>query len=92
MNHSSFKAQRIAMAIRAKATNQREVCEWTEAVFGVQLSCSDGGCVFGHPGGMHTNFGCQHLKIDRVTTVLRLRYLAAALGIDLTGVEDPNVS
>ncbi len=20
--------------------------------------CSDGGCVFGHPGGMHTNGGC----------------------------------
>jgi hypothetical protein len=91
MKGSSFKAQRLAIAIRAKATSQREVCEWAEAVFGVQLSCTDGGCVFGHPGGMHTNGGCQHLKSDRVTTVLRLRYLAAEMGIDLTGVEDPNV-
>ncbi len=23
--------------------------------------CSDGGCVFGHPGGMHTNGGCKCL-------------------------------
>lgn len=23
--------------------------------------CSDGGCVFGHPGGMHTNGGCHCL-------------------------------
>lgn len=21
--------------------------------------CTDGGCVFGHPGGMHTNGGCK---------------------------------
>lgn len=25
-------------------------------------SCLDGGCVFGHPGGMQTNGGCQHIK------------------------------
>ncbi len=24
-----------------------------------QHGCSDGGCVFGHPGGMHTNSGCK---------------------------------
>ena len=23
------------------------------------LGCSDGSCVFGHPGGMHTNGGCH---------------------------------
>jgi hypothetical protein len=23
--------------------------------------CSDGGCVWGHPGGMHTNGGCKCL-------------------------------
>jgi len=26
------------------------------------VGCSDGGCVFGHPGGMHTNGGCRCLK------------------------------
>jgi hypothetical protein len=25
--------------------------------------CSDGGCVFGHPGGMHTNGGCKCIPI-----------------------------
>jgi len=25
--------------------------------------CSDGGCIFGHPGGMHTNGGCHCLKL-----------------------------
>ena len=23
------------------------------------LGCSDGGCIFGHRGGMHTNGGCH---------------------------------
>jgi hypothetical protein len=31
-------------------------------LFRENVGCSDGGCVFGHPGGMHTNGGCQHLK------------------------------
>lgn len=34
------------------------------------VGCSDGGCVFGHPGGMHTNGGCQCLK-ERGAYVLR---------------------
>lgn len=25
------------------------------------VGCTDGGCVFGHPGGMHTNGGCHCL-------------------------------
>ena len=85
--HAYADVQRIGFAIRAKASSQREVCEWTEAVFGIPLNCSDGGCVFGHPGGMHTNGGCQHIKSDRVTTILRLRHLAAEMGIDLSGIE-----
>ena len=24
-----------------------------------QINCSDGGCIFGHPGGMATNGGCK---------------------------------
>lgn len=24
--------------------------------------CTDGGCVYGHPGGMHTNGGCRCLR------------------------------
>lgn len=26
------------------------------------VGCTDGGCIFGHPGGMHTNGGCACLK------------------------------
>jgi len=30
--------------------------------------CTDGGCIFGHPGGMHTNGGCQSIKLNPVET------------------------
>lgn len=33
--------------------------------------CTDGGCIFGHPGGMHTNGGCECVK-DRNPVYLRL--------------------
>lgn len=36
-------------------------------VRGRDYGCSDGGCVFGHPGGMHTNGGCHCLAPDRAT-------------------------
>ncbi len=48
--------------------------------FNLKYSCCDGGCVFGHPGGMHTNGGCdclykpdfkQRAKIDRGIRELR---------------------
>jgi len=32
--------------------------------------CSDGGCVFGPPGGMHTNGGCECLK-ERDVNLMR---------------------
>lgn len=35
--------------------------------------CTDGGCIFGHPGGMHTNGGCACIKEIRPTE-LRLRF------------------
>jgi hypothetical protein len=31
------------------------------------LACSDGGCIFGHPGGMHTNGGCKCLTRTTMT-------------------------
>lgn len=30
--------------------------------------CTDGGCIFGHPGGMHTNGGCHCLPNMRLLT------------------------
>ena len=31
-----------------------------------QTGCTDGGCVFGHPGGMHTNGGCKCVQSGHV--------------------------
>lgn len=28
----------------------------------VYHGCGDGGCIFGHPGGMHTNGGCKCMR------------------------------
>lgn len=41
------------------------------------LGCSDGGCVFGHPGGMHTNGGCECLK-ERNPVQMRRQLMAMA--------------
>jgi len=43
--------------------------------------CSDGNCVFGHPGGMHTNGGCKCIPISRPhpDERIRLRKAIAAL-------------
>lgn len=41
------------------------------------LGCSDGGCVFGHPGGMHTNGGCQCLQ-ERNQAQMRRQLMAMA--------------
>jgi hypothetical protein len=42
--------------------------------------CTDGNCIWGHPGGgMHTNGGCQSLKLDRTQATRELYRLAAEL-------------
>lgn len=35
--------------------------------------CTDGGCVFGHPGGMHTNGGCHCIPTQKPTHEERAR-------------------
>ena len=30
----------------------------------MEFGCSDGGCIFGHKRGMHTNGGCRCLQRD----------------------------
>ena len=88
MKYPSYaEPQRIHIRLRSKAS-QKELAEWSETVFRALLPCSDGGCVFGHPGGMHTNGGCQHLKGDRLTTVLRLRHLAKEMGVDISDLDE----
>jgi hypothetical protein len=39
------------------------------------LGCSDGGCVFGDTGGMHTNGGCECLQ-ERSPVQLRRQLMA----------------
>lgn len=41
------------------------------------MGCSDPSCIFGHPGGLGTNGGCECLK-ERETVILRRTILALA--------------
>jgi hypothetical protein len=41
-----------------------------------EAGCMDGGCVFGHPGGMQTNGGCQCLKESDILLRRNLRMLS----------------
>ena len=77
-----FALQRLSGAIRAKYS-QRDIDAAVTALWGAPLSCADGGCIFGHPGVMHTNGGCQHLKRDLLTNLLMLRYLAQQLDVEV---------
>ena len=40
----------------------RRIRAITTNAFGAETGCHDGGCIFGHLGGMQTNGGCQCLK------------------------------
>lgn len=77
-----FALQRLSGEIRRKYS-QRDINAAVEALWGASLSCADGGCIFGHPGGMHTNGGCQHTKRDLLTHLLMLRYLAQQLDVEV---------
>ena len=77
-----FALQRLRGEIRSKYS-QRDINAAVEAIWGMSLHCSDGFCIFGHPGGMHTNGGCWHLKHDRLTHLLQLRYLAQQLDVEV---------
>lgn len=43
------------------------------------VACTDHGCVFGHPGGMGTNGGCQHFKERDLTAMRRTMAQLAAI-------------
>ncbi len=58
---------------------------------GDDVGCSDGNCVFGHPGGMHTNGGCRCLKQDAIQLRRSLRQMskvAHKLASVVLGVDD----
>lgn len=67
------------------ATSRCRVRATAVRLFGEDVGCHDGSCVFGHTGGMQTNGGCQCLDQaraggrDAVLLVRRLAQLADAL-------------
>jgi len=61
-------------------------------LFGETIGCSDGGCVFGHPGGMHTNGGCQHLKERDVEELRRTVLRLSAVARELASAPAPGVA
>lgn len=60
--------------------NARQIMRETAVrLFGQKIGCTDGGCVFGHPGGMHTNGGCACIKSSAFIVAQRLAQLALEL-------------
>jgi hypothetical protein len=55
-------------------------------LFGDNIGCSDGGCVFGHQGGMHTNGGCQCMKERDVIALRRTAYQLSQVARALAAV------
>ena len=47
--------------------------------------CSDGNCIWGHPGGMATNGGCRYDKMDKYELRRDLRAIANELRQILRG-------
>jgi len=67
--------------------SEEERCEQiirrvSQRLFG-DVGCSDGSCVFGHPGGMQTNGGCGCIKETNPVmlrrTIFQLREVAKVL-------------
>ena len=60
-------------------------------LFGDDVGCSDRGCVFGHPGGMHTNGGCQHLKTRDSSELRRTVQMLSRIAIHFAEQTDAQV-
>lgn len=56
-------AYRAATEKRRAAS--RRVREAAIRLFGEAVGCGDGGCIFGHLGGQHTNGGCRCIPSHR---------------------------
>ena len=61
-------------------TPQKRIRQIAIELFGPDVGCGDGGCVYGHLGGMQTNGGCNCMKsrdvIELTRLVQRLRMIA----------------
>jgi hypothetical protein len=80
------------MAIQRPETSKQRVRRAAVALFGDDAGCSDGHCVFGHPGGMHTNGGCRCARHLPERTVAMLQHVALHLAAEaLTAERDQEV-
>lgn len=53
----------------------------TDNMYGPEVGCHDGACVFGHPGGMQTNGGRECIKGNAVElrrNLMRMAQIARA--------------
>lgn len=76
---TSAQQQRAKKSLRAAARRH----------FGDDVGCHDGGCVYGHPGGMHTNGGCRCLDdVDPNGLRLHARRLSFLAQHLAAGTED----
>jgi hypothetical protein len=50
-----------------------------------EFRCSNGGCVMGHPDGMHTNSGCHVDKMSQIESRRELRLFVTYLREILKG-------
>jgi len=50
------------------------------------IGCHDGSCVFGHPGGMTTNGGCQCLKEQNIHMLRRVILQLSSVAVTLAAV------
>lgn len=65
---------------------RQKVREVAVRIFGAEIGCSDGGCIYGHPGGMHTNGGCGCVKNRDMAhiNIQRMAHLAVKLAEEIT--------
>lgn len=52
--------------------------------------CTDGGCIFGHPGGMRTNGGCACLKTMATSSRLRVQRNIMLLRQEIQNLRNEN--
>ena len=75
------------MAIQRPETSKQRVRRAAVALFGDDVGCSDGHCVFGHLGGMHTNGGCRCARHLPERTVAMLQHVALHLAAEALAAE-----
>ena len=72
--------------------NARQIVRMVSERLHPEIGCTDGGCVFGHAGGMHTNGGCQCMKgrdIELRRNLMAMADVARALAAtSLQGIEE----